>query len=333
MADVAVVLSNYDAADVLPACLASIAAQTLRPSAVVVVDAGSRDAGVELARAHGVRVIDAENRGLGHLYNTGVRAVEAELVLVANSDVALEPDCLERLAAALEAEPARFAADPTQLDWDGSRVIHARTVVSRGPLLRTPVPGLDVDAVVPADAVVEIPFANAGAMLVRRARLLELGGFDEAMFMDHEDLDLGWRAWLRGWPSVHVPDAVVRHKVGVSTTASARPRRLRSSHYNLVRFALKCLPAGAAARVVAGELLRLPRHPRPVAAALARIARDLPGILRARRALQPRRDVYARLVAGAAPRGGAGYVVAALWLLLAAGLFVVQLARRASGLG
>ena len=51
-------------------------------------------------------------------------------------------------------------------------------------------------------------------MLVRRERLLELGGFDETFFMDFEDLDLCWRAWLRGWASVYVPDAVVRHRVG-----------------------------------------------------------------------------------------------------------------------
>ena len=36
-------------------------------------------------------------------------------------------------------------------------------------------------------------------MLVRRSMFLELGGFDETFFMEWEDLDLCWRAWLRGW--------------------------------------------------------------------------------------------------------------------------------------
>ena len=92
--------------------------------------------------------------------------------------------------------------------------------------------------------------------------------------------------------------ARVRHRVGAVTSA-ARPARARlaSSHHNLVRFALKCLPAGAAARVVAGELLRLPAHPRLIAPALARASlRELPEILRLRRAIRPTQ---------AAPRLGA----------------------------
>ena len=55
-------------------------------------------------------------------------------------------------------------------------------------------------------------------MLVRRERLLELGGFDETFFMEFEDLDLCWRAWLRGHGSVYVPDAWLRHRVGGATT-------------------------------------------------------------------------------------------------------------------
>ena len=133
-------------------------------------------------------------------------------------------------------------------------------------------------------------------MLARRSLLLELGGFDEAFFMDFEDLDLGWRAWLRGWESVFVPGAVARHKVGAATSASHASRaRLASAHTNLLRFALKCLPASTAARVLLGELLRLPAHPRPVATALARTARRLPEILRERRRLQPTAELLARL--------------------------------------
>ena len=100
----------------------------------------------------------------------------------------------------------------------------------------------------------------------------ERGRFDETMFMDFEDIDLCWRAWLRGWESVYVPDAWVRHRVGaVTAPGPLMKRRLVSSHHNLMRFALKCFPAGDAARVVGGELLRLPRHPRLVVPAIAQI--------------------------------------------------------------
>ena len=214
-------------------------------------------------------MLRAENRGLGHLYNLGARAADSDYVLLSNNDVAYELDCLAELAAALDAEEQRFAADPTQLDWNDGRTIHARTTLTRGRLWREYLPGLHLDDAVPADSIVPTVSAHGAAMLVRRELLLELGGFDESFFMEWEDLDLCWRAWLRGWPSVYVPQARVRHRVGGVTTHGVRARRSASSHHNLLRFALKCLPPAAAARVFAGELLRLPRHPRAIAGGLA----------------------------------------------------------------
>ncbi len=294
MTGVAVVVGNHQGEAVLDDCLASLAEQVPPPDEVVVVDAESTDASAEIAARRGARWIATTNRGLGHLYNVGARATEAELVLLANNDVALEPRCLELLARTLRDDPTLFAADPTQLDWNGSRLVHAQAVLRRGPLLRTLLPGFDLDMTVPAEEPVRTVSANGGVMLVRRERLLELGGFDETFFMDYEDLDLCWRAGLRGWSSVYVPDAVVRHRVGAVTHSGVLTRRLRSSHHNLVRFALKCLPPAAAARVVAGELLRLPRHPHLVAPALAQVARELPEIVRLRRAVRPRRDFLER---------------------------------------
>jgi N-acetylglucosaminyl-diphospho-decaprenol L-rhamnosyltransferase len=285
-----VVIGNWQGEQVLADCLASLDGQTPAPGEVIVVDASSADASAVLARERGARVLVRENRGLGYLYNEGARAATAEYVFCANNDVALEPRCLELLTAALDDDPYRFAADPTQLDWAGERVVHARATLRRGPLLRQPLPGFRLDLRAPASGVTPTVSANGGAMLVRRERLLELGGFDETMFMDFEDLDLCWRAWLRGWPSVHVPDAVVRHRVGAVTSPATLGRRLVSSHHNLLRFALKCLPAGEAARVTAGELLRLPRHPRLIAPALAAIVRELPEILDERRAVAPSAD-------------------------------------------
>ena len=50
----------------------------------------------------------------------------------------------------------------------------------------------------------------------------------------------------------------------------------------LMRFALKCLPPTTAARVILGELLRLPRHPRPIAHGVADVLLELPEILASR---------------------------------------------------
>jgi GT2 family glycosyltransferase len=123
-------------------------------------------------------------------------------------------------------------------------------------------------------------------MLVRSEMFAALGGFDETFFMEWEDLDLCWRAWLQDWRTVYVPGAVVRHRVGAVTTEREQPRRSASSHHNLARFALKCLPPAAAAKIVLGELLRLPRHPQAVSSGLLAAAREVRTITRLRSALR-----------------------------------------------
>jgi len=53
-----------------------------------------------------------------------------------------------------------------------------------------------------------------------------------------------------------------------------------------------------AARVILGELLRLPRYPAAIARGLAAVLSELPAILRLRRELRPRRDVFSAMLEG-----------------------------------
>jgi len=294
--NVAAVIGNFEGELLLPDVLESLAAQTHPPEETIVVDGASTDASAAVAERHGARVLRHRNGGLAYLYMRGAEAASAPYVLLLNNDVALERDCVALLAAALDADEQRFAADATQLAWDDGRLVHGRTTLRRGTLLREYVPGLHLDHTQPAGEIVPVPAANGAAMMVRRARLLELG-FDETFFLEWEDLDLCWRAWLRGWPTVYVPAARVRHRVGAVTTARIQPKRSRSSHHNLVRFALKCLPPRAAAKVVAAELARIPKYPTIVPPALAAAARELPEILRERRRAGPSAAVYDQLLA------------------------------------
>jgi GT2 family glycosyltransferase len=296
--NVSVVIGNYQGESVLPACLDSLTQQTVRPAQIVVADASSTDGSRAIAEAHGVRWIDLPNLGLGHLYNRGVEAVASDYVLLSNNDVAYDERCIELLRQALDADRSLFAADARQVDWEGDRLVHARTTLRRGSLFHELLPGLRLDLVVPAAETVATVTANGAAMLVRRSAFLELGGFDETFFMDLEDIDLCWRAWLRGWGSVYVPDAWLRHRVGGVTTAGVLPRRLASSHHNLARFALKCLPAREAFVVAAGELLRLPRHPAAIGRGLAQLVRELPQIVAQRRSARPTRSLLEWFLAG-----------------------------------
>jgi GT2 family glycosyltransferase len=290
------VIGNYNGDAHLEECISTLREQTDPPTSIVVVDGSSTDGSAELASRLDTRLIRRPNLGLGHLYNTGVAASTADFVFLANNDIALAPTCLEHLNDALANRPAAFAADARQQSWDGARTIHARTVLTRGRLLGEYLPGLHLDANVPATFVAPSVCANGAAMLVRRSMFNELGGFDETFFLEWEDLDLCWRAWVRGWGTVYVPDAVVRHRVGAATSSDAQPKRAASSHHNLMRFALKCLPPREAVRVLAGELLRLPVHPRAITRGAWTVLRELREVRRHRLAAAPAQQVLDSLL-------------------------------------
>src|ERR1019366_9390861 len=62
-------------------------------------------------------------------------------------------------------------------------------------------------------------YGSGGCSLFDAAKLLALGGMDEAYDPAYvEDLDLGFRAWQQGWPSVFVAGAIVEHRHRATTT-------------------------------------------------------------------------------------------------------------------
>jgi GT2 family glycosyltransferase len=70
-------------------------------------------------------------------------------------------------------------------------------------------------------------FAGSGAALLCRREMLEdvrLFGeyFDESFFMYWEDVDLAWRAQLRGWRCLYAPNVVAHHLESASQEGRIR---------------------------------------------------------------------------------------------------------------
>ena len=211
--DVAVVIPNYNGARWLPGVLGSVAAQSVAPTEVLVVDDGSADGSVALLaeRFPGVRVLAlGANGGFARAANAGIAAASAEAVALVNTDVLLAPDWIERAAAALEEAPAAASVatklvdleDPTLL-YDAGDVLRRDGVCEqRGRFER------DSGRY---DAPGEVFSACAGAALYRRAAVRAAGGFDERFGTYLEDVDLGLRLRLAGWGCRWEPRAVARH--------------------------------------------------------------------------------------------------------------------------
>jgi GT2 family glycosyltransferase len=287
---VAVVIPNWNGRRWLPGCLESLAAQTLAPSETIVVDNGSTDGSLELlAEQPGVRVIAlGRNTGFAFAANRGVEAAQSELVALVNTDVVLEPDWLERMAAALVADPAAASAackmvdldDPTLLYDTGDVLRRDGACEQRGRFERD-------DG--RFDAPGEVFGACAGAAVYRREVFLDAGGFDERFWTYLEDVDLALRLRLAGWGCRYEP-AVARHAGEGSSVRLSKPL-----HYwverNTVLLVAKAFPPRWLPWVAYRQLGwawhaqrngRLGAHLRGAAAALPL----LPAILRERRVLR-----------------------------------------------
>lgn len=255
MHPVSAIVLNYNGAHLLPGCLDSLLAQDYPFLEILVIDNASADESrAVVGRYPSVRWIPLpKNQGLGPGYNAGAAQARGRMFFFANNDTWFEPDCIRRLVEAFRDD--LLAADPLQLDWNGQRVIHGAQRFRFGwHYALRPVPGMDPYQILDADVPMEIPWACAGAMLVDRRKFEALGGFDPTFFLDYEDLDLCWRGWLRGWKTLFVPAARLRHHVSESERGAPAisVRRALSQIKNAQRFTWKTMPASSVAASVAG---------------------------------------------------------------------------------
>jgi len=171
----------------------------------------------------GVRLL-ANERPLSFAANAnlGAAGTEHELVLIANPDARPEADAVAILRDFMAEHPRCGAAGPRMLYSDGSWQASRRSFPTVGSTLvrRTPLRlmfpplrwqqrhyllGEQPDEPVQAETML------GAFILLRRAMLDEIGGWDAGYRMYCEDIDLNYRAAKAGWERWYVPAAVVRH--------------------------------------------------------------------------------------------------------------------------
>jgi len=301
--DVSIVIVNWNGRQFLDACLDAVAAQQGVNAETILVDNGSTDgsAAYVCERYPWVRVVAlTENRGFAGGNNAGVREARGRFVALLNNDTVADPGWLKTLLS---------AADDSVLTTSRVVYMHDRRVIDSagdgmlrwgGAFKRHH--GDTVDAAMESRDV----FGVCGAAcLVAKRVFEELGGFDEHLFISHEDVDLSYRARLRGYRCRYVADAVVAHH-GSSTLGRVSAFAVYHGQRNLEWVYLKNTPISLLLRTLPGHLVY-------VAAAAAHFARagllgtfvraklaalaGIPRVLRQRAAVQRARRVDATAIA------------------------------------
>ncbi|MBO9577548.1 MAG: glycosyltransferase family 2 protein [Microbacteriaceae bacterium] len=102
---ISIVVPSYNDAPMLERCLSALDAQTRRPDEVVVVDNGSSDSTVDVAIAHGARVVTELRRGIPQATAAGLDAARGEIVARLDADSRPPRGWVAQVVRAFDADP------------------------------------------------------------------------------------------------------------------------------------------------------------------------------------------------------------------------------------
>lgn len=179
--DVSVVVPTYNRAGVLGRALDSVFSQTRQPEQVIVVDDGSTDGTSEVIKRDYplVTCVRQTNAGVSAARNRGIAEASSEWIAFLDSDDEWKPGKLQGQLDALRQNPSFHICHTNEI-WirNGKRVNEGkRHAKSGGRIFQRCLP---------------LCVISPSSVIVRRALLEELGGFDESLPVC-EDYDL----WLR----------------------------------------------------------------------------------------------------------------------------------------
>lgn len=257
MARIAVIIVNYNAADLAIAAVESVRARHHGGHEVHIhlVDnaspAGDGAAFVRAARDRGwdgqvTLYPERENHGFGRGNNLVLQRLAGgdnppDFVFLLNPDAQLENEAIAILADFLQARPRAAMAGAQARNPGGAAPVpaafrfpgaasHFAAALNFGPVARLMrgsrvALGGDLDTR-------RVDWVSGAAVLARFDVWRDLGFFDPAYFLYYEEVDLMHRAARAGWECWHVAEARIIHVEGASTDVrSARAERVRKPAY------------------------------------------------------------------------------------------------------
>ena len=217
-----IVIPNLNGKGWLKDSIESVWAQTEQNFELIIIDNGSTDESLDIARSYCSRpnytlIENSENTGFSHAVNQGIRAAKAEYVVLFNNDAFAEPDWLAELLKVADTDPKIFAVQSLMIrHFERELADDAGDYVN---LIGFAAKEGDGRYVTRYTKQKRIFSACGGASLYRKSILDEIGLFDETFFAYFEDVDLSWRANNAGYKNILCPTAKCYHICGATTGA------------------------------------------------------------------------------------------------------------------
>lgn len=218
---VSIIILNYNGIDFLKSCLKTIFKQTYKNIEIIVTDNHSTDGSLEyLIRYLNITVIkNQENYGYAKANNIGAKKAKGQYLFFLNNDTELEPDTIKKL---VEAYTPKTILSARQIPmWDKT-------------LFGTAGGGMDIFGYPYADLdskKTKIFYADGASFFIKKGDFLEIGMFDEKLFIFEEDIDFGWRAQMMGYKIKPCWEAIIYHFSGGTVIGGSSKKNRYSTNY------------------------------------------------------------------------------------------------------
>ena len=250
MDKLAIVILNWNGAEMLKKYLPSVLSYSREEAVVYVADNASTDNSIALLKEQfpEVRLILLEkNWGFAEGYNKALAQVEAEYYLLLNSDIEVTPGWLTPMIEFMDAHKEVAACQPKLLSIF-QRDSFEYAGACGGYMDRYGYPfcrGRIFDVVEQNkgqyDEPAKIHWATGAALLVRARIYKEVGGLDGRFFAHQEEIEMCWRMRIRGYQIWCLPQSKVYH-VGGGTLPKSNPMKTYLNFRNNLTMLYKCLP-------------------------------------------------------------------------------------------
>jgi N-acetylglucosaminyl-diphospho-decaprenol L-rhamnosyltransferase len=221
----------------------------------VVVDNNSSDETCSIVQQEypDVRIIrNARNAGLAVAFNVGWRSLPNDLVLLLNPDILTTGPEIGRLQAVLLAHPDVAVLAPSLSNFDGTpqesvrtfptlaTAIARRTLIAKTAWGRRVLAKHLVGTRRHGSTIQFVDWSLGAALLMRRAALESLSGYDEHYFLYCEDVDFCARAWQNRLAVAVAPDVTFMHEYqrASSCTFDLRSTATRAHLASTLRLAI-----------------------------------------------------------------------------------------------
>jgi len=211
---------------------------------IIVVDNGSDDRTADWLNSAFPRVlteISQEPLSFARAVNRGIARSRCTHICLLNNDMLLDSGFFNPIAAAFEHSPDLFCATAQIRFPPGVRREET------GKAVLTDVGPRDFpvrcDEPLAGEDQTWVLYGSGGCSVYDAAKLRDFGGLDEAYSPAYvEDLDIGYRAWQRGWPSVYVAGAAVEHRHRATTSRYFTPAQLEEmTEVNYLKFLTRAI--------------------------------------------------------------------------------------------